>query len=102
MLQLRVMEWCFEQPDFDLFDFTEGGGAHKALYSSYSLPCSDLFLLRNRIRLRAVVALYDMSRVFSRACKGLLDRLGLRVRVRQWIHRVGLHRPSCRLWLSGR
>ena len=85
VLQLRAMQWCFERGDLDLFDFTEGEGSHKALFSSYSRPCCDLVLLRKHPGLRVVVALYNLSRATSRVSSGLLDRLGLKRRIRQWM-----------------
>jgi len=85
VLQLHAMQWCFAQDGLDLFDFTEGEGSHKALFASYSRPCYDLLLLRKRPALRLLVALYNLSRASSRAFSGLLDRLGIRTRMRRWL-----------------
>lgn len=87
VLQLHVLEWCFERDDLDIFDFTEGDGPHKALFSSYAQPCADLILLRKEARLLVIVALYKLSRATSAICRSALDRLGLRSRVRAWMRR---------------
>lgn len=45
VLQLLVLESLFAEGRFRLFDFTEGEGAHKALFGTHSHACMDLYIL---------------------------------------------------------
>lgn len=87
VLQLLALNWCFEQVDFDLFDFTEGEGSHKAFFSSHYEPCVDLLLLRKTSSLVLLVMLYRLSRAASRLFTAALDRIGLKARLRQLLRK---------------
>lgn len=45
VLQMGALEHLFAEQRFTHFDFTEGDGAHKALFGTDSLPCSSFVLL---------------------------------------------------------
>lgn len=60
VLQLAALERLFAEARFGLFDFTEGEGAHKALFGTASVEAASFFLLRgkaaNRMLLGALEA----------------------------------------------
>lgn len=60
VLQLAALERLFAEKRFRLFDFTEGEGAHKALFGTASVEAASFFLLRggaaNRLLLGALEA----------------------------------------------
>jgi CelD/BcsL family acetyltransferase involved in cellulose biosynthesis len=45
VLQMEALERLFAEQRFGWFDFTEGDGAHKALFGTHSIACSSLMLL---------------------------------------------------------
>ena len=88
VLQLLVMQWCFENESLTLFDFTEGEGAHKALFSSHKETCADLLLLKRSLRLLSLAMAYRFSIWLSLHSVGLLDRLGLKAPIKAWLRRT--------------
>ncbi|MGI9499884.1 MAG: GNAT family N-acetyltransferase [Geminicoccaceae bacterium] len=46
VLQFLILESLFAEGRFRLFDFTEGTGAHKALFGTHQQACMDLYILR--------------------------------------------------------
>lgn len=88
VLQLLALERLFAERRFKLFDFTEGEGQHKELFSTESRLCADFFVLRRR---PAPVSLIRLHRVMDQASAALgasLGRLHLKTRVRQLIRRA--------------
>lgn len=88
VLQLLVMQWCFENESLTLFDFTEGEGAHKALFSTHKENCADLLLLRRSFRLLSLAMAYRFTIWLSLHSVGLLDRLGLKAPIKAWLRRT--------------
>ena len=50
VLQYVAFERLFAEGRFRLFDFTEGEGAHKALFSTGSARCADIYYFRKTSR----------------------------------------------------
>ena len=48
VLQLAALERLFAERRFRFFDFTEGDGAHKALFGTGSIEAASFYLLRGR------------------------------------------------------
>lgn len=64
VLQLAALERLFAEERFRYFDFTEGDGAHKALFRTGSIRCASFLLLRPSVVNRALLgslALFDQS-----------------------------------------
>ena len=59
VLQYLVHERLFSDPDVDWFDFTEGDGAHKALFANDLSPSINLLCLRDTLRNRALTQLHS-------------------------------------------
>lgn len=49
VLQFLLLEDLFAEQRFKMFDFTEGEGAHKALFGTHHQACMDLYVLRRGI-----------------------------------------------------
>ena len=49
VLQFEAMRQLMEERRFRLFDFTEGEGQHKRLFSTGDVDCVDLLLLRRKL-----------------------------------------------------
>ena len=87
VLQLLAMQWCFEREDLTVFDFTEGEGSHKALFSTDMKLCADLLLLRRTSRLLFLANAFRSSRSLSQGSVALLDRMGLKSRIKGWLRK---------------
>jgi CelD/BcsL family acetyltransferase involved in cellulose biosynthesis len=52
VLQYVVHQQLFKDPEVDWFDFTEGEGAHKALFATEGLLCCNILYVRNTAKIR--------------------------------------------------
>ncbi len=55
VLQMEALEHLFAEQRFRYFDFTEGEGAHKALFGTDSVECTSLVLLEPTFANRALL-----------------------------------------------
>ena len=76
VLQMGALEHLFAEQRFTHFDFTEGDGAHKALFGTDSLPCSSFVLLTPQWRNTAALASYAAFQSAVEAGKRLVSGLG--------------------------
>jgi CelD/BcsL family acetyltransferase involved in cellulose biosynthesis len=56
VLQMAALESLFAERRFRYFDFTEGEGAHKALFGTDSITCASFLLLRPTLANRALLS----------------------------------------------
>lgn len=56
VLQMAALERLFAESRFRWFDFTEGEGAHKALFGTHYAECTSLILLRRTLANRALLS----------------------------------------------
>jgi len=56
VLQLEALERLFAEERFDYFDFTEGEGAHKAMFGTDSVGCASFALLTPTMANRTLLA----------------------------------------------
>jgi CelD/BcsL family acetyltransferase involved in cellulose biosynthesis len=83
VLQLLALESMFAEPGLSVFDFTEGEGQHKQLFATHSENCADL-LFTKRFTLTNFVAAVHAGFVRAKFWMiGLLDRLGVKARVKR-------------------
>lgn len=83
VLQMHALEQLFAEQRFRYFDFTEGDGAHKALFGTHQVQCATVFLLRPSLANRAVLAGH---RAFNAGVEGTgawLERIGVKARIRK-------------------
>ena len=82
VLQMHALERLFAEQRFDYFDFTEGEGAHKAMFGTHWAPCSSFVLLDPTLTNRALLG---ARRTFDGAvvtAKTLAERSGTLSRMR--------------------
>jgi CelD/BcsL family acetyltransferase involved in cellulose biosynthesis len=85
VLQLLALELLFSENTYQVFDFTEGDGAHKKLFSTNERHCGNVFYLRPTIRNRLILRLHLVVRWSSEFANGVIVKLGLKERLRQML-----------------
>ena len=83
VLQLLALESLFSENSYQVFDFTEGDGAHKRLFSTTERYCGNVFYLRSTIKSRLILHLHLAVRWFSDFADSLIVKSGLKERLRQ-------------------
>jgi CelD/BcsL family acetyltransferase involved in cellulose biosynthesis len=83
VLQLLVLERLFAERRFMLFDFTEGEGQHKELFSTESRLCADFYVLRRRLWPMSLILLHRAVDRTSAVLGTTFDRLHLKSRMRR-------------------
>ena len=66
----------FAEERFGYFDFTEGEGAHKALFGTHSVACCSFLLLRSTLGNRALLGARDGFDASVAWVKALSQRSG--------------------------
>ena len=82
VLQYLVLERLFAEGIHRLFDFTEGEGAHKQLWARRSARCADVYYLRLTLKNGLMVGGHAALAAASHTAVTLLDRLGMKARVK--------------------
>ena len=83
VLQWLALERLFAEARFRYFDFTEGQSEHKRLFATGSVQCANVLFLRDTLRNRFLVyGQYGVDRV-SAKIGDVLDRFGLRGKIRK-------------------
>jgi CelD/BcsL family acetyltransferase involved in cellulose biosynthesis len=88
VLQLLAMEHLFAEPGLTVFDFTEGAGQHKQLFATHAIECADIVLLKPTAPALSLVRTHAAFTRAETALSAVLDRLGLKKRIKQLIRRV--------------
>lgn len=89
VLQYVILEDLFGSKVARFFDFTEGEGQHKSAFSTHSVPCADLYYFRRSLRNLCVVRIHAAVDTMSRKAGALLDRIGLKAKLKRWLRRHG-------------
>ncbi|MEQ5787666.1 GNAT family N-acetyltransferase [Erythrobacter sp. NFXS35] len=79
VLQMDALEVLFAQRRYRWFDFTEGEGAHKAMFGTHSAACTSVMLLRPTLANRALLAsrgAFDGGVAQAKALAGKSGALG--------------------------
>lgn len=82
VLQMDALERLFAEQRFRWFDFTEGDGAHKALFGTGSAACTSLLLLEPTLANRALIGARSGFDGGVAQAKALADRSGALGRLR--------------------
>lgn len=85
ILHWFVFEDLFREGQFRYFDFTEGNSEHKRLYSTDSLLCGNIFILKDSLKMRFWVRAHMLMEDFSRNLGNLLENWGLKAKIKQLI-----------------
>ena len=83
VLQWLALEQIFAEGCFRCFDFTEGQSDHKRLFSTHQRQCANVFFLRPSLRNAALVRAHLLSDRLSTWIGALLDRWGLKSKVKR-------------------
>jgi CelD/BcsL family acetyltransferase involved in cellulose biosynthesis len=85
VLQYLVLERLFAEGGFTVFDFTEGPGQHKELFSTGQVLCADLYYFRRGARGAGVVGSHLALGEATKGAIALLERLKIRERLRKYL-----------------
>ena len=88
VLQWLAMEQLFAEQRFSAFDFTEGDSKHKRFFGTHQVTCSLQLILRPTWKNRKLLFAHRATESLSSSIVRLLDRLGLKKRLKQWIRRA--------------
>ncbi len=83
VLHCLAFERLFAEQRFRFLDFTEGEGTHKKFFATGNRSCADIFFFRRTFKNRMFLLLHSSTEGFSRAVAGMLDRLGLKARIKK-------------------
>ncbi|MBB3033935.1 GNAT family N-acetyltransferase [Alteriqipengyuania lutimaris] len=76
VLQMEALRMLFAEERFRFFDFTEGEGAHKALFGTHSIDCCSFVLLRRTLANRLLLSARDGFDAGVERIKRLAERSG--------------------------
>ncbi|MEM7666091.1 MAG: GNAT family N-acetyltransferase [Pseudomonadota bacterium] len=82
VLQMEALERLFAEQRFSYFDFTEGEGAHKAMFGTHSAACSSFVLLEPTPANRALLGARSGFDAVVAQARSLAERSGALSRVR--------------------
>ena len=82
VLQMEALERLYAEQFFRYFDFTEGEGAHKAMFGTDSVPCSSFVLLEPTLANRALLGARSGFDGLVAGSKSLAERSGALGRIR--------------------
>lgn len=83
ILQYFALQNLFAAENINIFDFTEGEGAHKALFSTHSQYCADIYYFRRTLSIALKVMLHASSDNLSRVMVEFLNKLGVKAAVKK-------------------
>lgn len=89
VLQWLALEEMFNEGGLRYFDFTEGQSDHKRLFATHQRQCAHVFLVRPTLRNAAIVRGHALMDRFSGWAGQLLDRYGVKAKVRRLIRGHG-------------
>lgn len=83
VLQMEALERLFAEDRYRYFDFTEGHGAHKAMFGTDRVQCASFYLLKPTLTNRAILAsLATFDRTVA-ATRNLATRAGVAAAARR-------------------
>lgn len=82
VLQMDALERLFAEQRFSWFDFTEGEGAHKAMFGTHGAECSSLMLLEPTLANRTLLSARGAFDAGVAGAKALAAQSGALGRVR--------------------
>ena len=88
VLQLLALEALFAERRFTTFDFTEGEGQHKEMFSTANCLCGDVYVLARRFFPVSAVMLHYAADRISGSCGIILDQLNLRSSFRRLVRGI--------------
>ncbi|MFV0477114.1 MAG: GNAT family N-acetyltransferase [Parahaliea sp.] len=89
VLQWLAMEELFLEGRFLAFDFTEGESPHKLLFSTDIVSCANIYILHSSFRNSFLVYVHLMLNKFSTWLGNILERWGIKAKIRRFIRFSG-------------
>lgn len=89
VLQWLVLEQMFNEGGLRYFDFTEGQSDHKRLFATHQRQCANVFLVRPTLRNAAILRGHALVDRFFGWAGRMLDRYGIKAKVRRLIRGHG-------------
>lgn len=89
VLQWLALEEMFNEGGLRYFDFTEGQSDHKRLFATHQRQCAHVFLVRPTLRNAAIIRGHALTDRFSGWAGELLNRYGVKAKVRRLIRGHG-------------
>ncbi|MFH2002365.1 MAG: GNAT family N-acetyltransferase [Planctomycetota bacterium] len=88
ILQWFALKRLFRDPDAKMFDFLEGETMHKKFFATHDCSCADIFYFRPTVRNLMRVLLHCGLDMTGYGVGVVLDRFGLKSRIRKLIRSV--------------
>lgn len=86
-LHYMMLEELFNEGGFRIFDYGQGEGLHKQMFSTDSVRCADLYYFRKSLRVDSLIALHCRLERLSRKIGAILQRLGLKARIKKFFRK---------------
>ncbi len=78
MLLWLALAEIFQERRFTRFDFLEGEGPAKRLFSTHAVLSANIYYLRRTLRMRGLVRSHALLESTGNRIVGLVDRMGVR------------------------
>lgn len=92
VLQWFVLSELMKEKKFKIFDFTSGGGQHKAQFSSGGYECSDIFISPILSKATVLVFIFKLCNDFDNFCTLIAKRLGIKNTLKKILRSLYLRR----------
>lgn len=90
VLHWLVLESLFAEGQFAFLDFTQGEGQQKKTFSTGSILCSNIFVLKRSFFNMLLLSSHILVNLTSKFLGDVFEKLGLKTKIRQIIRR-GFH-----------
>jgi len=87
VLLYLLLESLFAEKHFRVLDFGPGEFAYKEHFATGHFPCAEIYYFRRNLNNCLLVGTHAAMETVSGAMKRALDAVGLKNRIRKWIHR---------------
>jgi CelD/BcsL family acetyltransferase involved in cellulose biosynthesis len=85
VLQWVALENIFAEKRFRIFDYTEGQSEHKRLFGTHSARCANVMFVESSVSAAALIRAHIAMSDLSKHAGDLLDRYGLKSRIKKLI-----------------
>jgi len=93
VLQLKVIQDLYARDGRPgIFDFSTGYGSHKARFANFSRREANVLLLPRSLKNRAIASAFLLNERSSAKATALMQRLGLKARIKKWVRRIASSR----------
>ncbi len=88
VLQYKIIEACFEDSLINVYDLCTGEGKHKEFFATGHKNCCDVFYFPSTSYYILTVYLRFYIEKISRSFTNILDKLGIKDRIKKFIRRL--------------